>query len=196
MDGAATSPPGDPIEAYLSVLNALENLQRGAPVLGEVLNGMVGDNIDEEEVPPDEDGEETGSEMTSWARRLGAQLAYASHYTAFACGGAAEVTIDTYEYNNSGGGTALTILHYLRVLRGEDIVASWPLNAPVPVDELLSFCSPAHFGDLRTQTTVRKQSVRTAMEIPVSVLLCRIFTHWLCILVSRPCVLVGGGFVT
>lgn len=169
MDGALTSTPGDPIETYISVLNALENLHR-APVLGEVLNGM-GDDEDEEEILSDG---KPGSRMTLWARRLGAQLAFVSHYTAFAHGGVADATVSTQQRRDRGGVaqvTNVTILHYLRVLRGGEIVASWPLNAPVPADELLAFCSPAPFGDLHTQTTVHEPTVRTAMELPVSTLL-------------------------
>lgn len=172
MDGALTSTPGDPIETYISVLNALENLH-SAPVLGEVLNGMLGDNEDEEEIPPDG---EPGSRMTLWARRLGAQLAFVSHYTAFARGGVADATVSTQQRRDRGGVANVTILHYLRVLRGGEIVASWPLNAPVPADELLTFCSPAPFGDLHTQTTVHEPTVRTAMELPVSTL-CVGFSH-------------------
>ena len=160
---------GDPIEVYLTVLSAIENLG-GKTVLGEVLNGIVEDDGDDEEVARDpQRGEGPGPEMMLWARNLGVQLAHAAHYTAFASEGLADVAVEECTYYE-GVTTKSSALLYLRVLRGEDTVAAWPLNAPLPVDELLAFCSPAHFGDLRTQTTVLEPSVRTAMEIPVSII--------------------------
>lgn len=157
---------GDPIEIYLSVLSAIENLGN-APILGEVLNGIVPDEYEEEDGRNPEGGKGPGPEMTLWAGDLGVLLAHAAHYTAFACEGIADVAVSKYDYDREGTITSSALL-YLRVLRGEETIAAWPLNAPLPVDELLAFCTPAHFGDLRTQTTILEPSVRAAMEIPVS----------------------------
>ena len=71
----------DHIASYLSVSAALKNLH-AAPILGNVLNGVKDENDESE-------SSDVGAEDPSviWARNLGAHLAYAAHYTAFACGG-------------------------------------------------------------------------------------------------------------
>ena len=152
----------DPIATYLSVLTAIQTLH-GTPILGEVLNGIESEEEAEEEAKPDSE------ELTDWAKKIGELLAYAAHYSAFACGGsaAAVVAYKGYSWNDQ---ESSSIKQYLRVRRGRTIVASWPLDASLPVDELLAFCSPAPFGDLRTQTTVLGFDVRVAMEIPVRTL--------------------------
>lgn len=157
----------DDIESYLSVLCALDNLGR-LPILGDLVNGVTEDDLDEEEASDNEISEsDADQELSRWGHDLGTLLAYAAHYTAFACEGSAKVITSTHEYLRSGE-VRSSSKHYLQVLRAGEVVCSWPLDAPVPVAELLAFCTPAHFGDLITQTTVLEPSVRTAMEIPVS----------------------------
>ena len=168
MDVYVTPALVDPIETYLSVLRALKNLDH-APILGEVVNAIEDEDFDGEASNQKSNAD---PELTNWGHDLGSLLAHAAHYTAFACGGSsdAELKKETYDYRSNGEHVTSHIKHYLHILRGGEIVLAWPLasNAPAPVAELLACCSPAHFGDLRTQTTVLEPAVRTAMEIPVS----------------------------
>jgi hypothetical protein len=159
MSGSSDVSPqvDDPIVTYLSVFAALGHL-REAPILGEVLNGVE----DEQDVDDEfEEVEEDADVM--WGKHLGNLLAYTAQYSAFACEGSAP----SCTTHIRGFDVVSTVL-YLRVRREGAVVASWPLNEPLPVSELLAYCTPAPFGDLRTQNTVIDAAVRTAMELPVS----------------------------
>jgi hypothetical protein len=156
-------PKEDPVAGYLSVFSALKNID-DAPILGVVVNGTVSgyedEDEDEDEYREDEDDEGDETDLiATWASKLGTQLAHAAHYTAFACGG----DLRTVTFDHDG----MTVKHTLRVLSRGEVVSSWPLDEPLPVAELLPFCTPARFGDLRSQETVLDPAVRTALEIPV-----------------------------
>lgn len=114
------------------------------------------DDKDGDDVNNDDDDEPT--KLDAWGHTMGALYEKLTTYSAFAVGG------EEYYSSHSYDGTITTA--QLQVVQDGAVVKAWALNAPLPVDELLPFCTTAGFGDLKTQTTVIDASVRTAMELP------------------------------
>lgn len=139
---------GDPLPHYLRIFSALEMIS-SAPILGDVLNGMKNPYVNSK----------TNSKLSDptdsteiWAHHLGALLANTAHYASFACGGT--VTASSVIKSRFDGSVNAT-KHFLRVLHNGVVVACWPLDTPIPIDQLLIFCSTARGGNLSTHTAVQ-----------------------------------------
>ena len=173
-------PKVDDMSGYVSIYEALGKLSKFGTVLGSVLNGATVKKHEHEDDDAywykqgvKEKGEDYGTDeetdeedasapkswgLAAWGRTMGALYEKLTTYTAFAVGGQESASF----YNSDG----VTTTAQLEVMEDGKVVKAWALNKPLPVDELLPYCTTAGFGDLKTQTTVVDASVRAAVELP------------------------------
>jgi hypothetical protein len=155
----------DPLPAFTGVQAALRNLDKAA-VLGRVLNGTATDaELDREwELRESRLADESGQPPAAdeeWSRRVGKHYEALVSDTTFAVGGTTHIPFSQSSLYDKKGATR----HVLQILKGGEVIRSWPLDSPLPVGELLQYCSPAAYGDLKTNTTRVDSSVRLAFEM-------------------------------
>lgn len=149
----------DSLSCFVSVHAALSGLPRHGTTLGHVLNGATvrQDEYEDEDKKPTPD-----DPLHAWGFRMGALYETLATYTAFAVGGRARNTYEDFHFYSARQDKTTQ----LQVVKDGVIDKTWLLNKSLPVDELLPFCVPAAYGDLKTQTTVVDPAVRTAAELP------------------------------
>jgi len=130
----------DTLSCYISVHEALGKLCEDGTALGDVINGAVADpsTSDKPAVKP--------TKLSEWIHVMGALYENYTTYSAFAVGGQ-----ERYSDSDNRGGT---VTMQLQVVKDGEVVKAWFLNKPLPVDELLPYC------------TAVAATVRSVVELP------------------------------
>ena len=118
---------GDTLSCYISVHEALGKLPKCGTALGDVINGAVADESTSAKPAA------KPTKLSAWGHTMGALYDNYVTYSAFAVGG--QERYSSFPVRDG------TMTAQLQVVKDGAVVKAWTLNKPLPVDELLPYCT-------------------------------------------------------